>query len=585
LSLLVFLAAATPVLADPPAGSQQAAPASTFSQLLNRISAYLNSEPVQESPVEAAVAAVRGGHPTVMGEDMDQRLNDRINFLRQKLLSASVSAEDANSLKTIYHAMALSQWVQAVEADPKSGADALKAIRGWTAEGTSSALTDYLQKSEAADFSGDKLASHGWGDYCHAITPAPSGETPSPDASKTIDSATAKIDEALKSLGDTLKGRKLPANEQTQDLFLIGEAYDALSKSPLKAVTMTNAKAESAPARKIELAAPSKSAPATASSAPTFSPRQIYAKAARSVVLILCSESGGAGELGSGSFIDGAGHVLTNAHVVIRESTGKPWPTIHVYLKPEKMTGDSKLDLVNPYNGKVVSYDRGLDLALVELDNPPKEAALALGNPDDVVVGDPVAAIGHPEQGGLWTLTTGVVSTLVANLGGVEGKTAFQTDASINRGNSGGPLLNANGDIIGVNTLMSRKAADGLAITAVNFSVRADVAKNWIQGAGMNLAYAGPSAAPADMDRQVAAVPTPVAAPPASTVAPAAPPAAVAVQADKPKPGKLGAKPGKRVMITQSKPFDKDQLIKEQIKAMENLEDDMHQEFLRKKPK
>lgn len=582
--LLILLAAAAPALADPPAGAQAPAQPSAFSQLLNRISAYLNSEPVQESPVEAAVAAVRGGHPTVMGEDMDQRLNDRIDYLRKKLLSPGATAEDAQSLKTIYHAMALSQWVQAVEADPVAGKDAITAIRQWHADGGSEALTTYLEKSEAADFSGEKLAGHGWGDYAHAITPAVSDESPSPDPSLNIDKQTAQVDEALKALGTTLKGKKLPAAEQAQDLFLMGQAFDALSKAPLKAVKMENAKAETAPSRKIDLVAPSKSAPTAASAAPVFSPRSIYAKAARSVVLIIASDAGGAGELGSGSFIDGAGHVLTNAHVVIQESTGKPWPTLHVYLKPERMTGDSKIDLVDPIPVKVISYDRALDLALIELEHAPRVPALAFGDPGDVVVGDPVAAIGHPEQGGLWTLTTGVVSTLVANLGGVDGRTAFQTDASINRGNSGGPLLNANGDIIGVNTLMSRKAADGLAITAVNFSVRADVAKDWIEKSGKKLAYAAPSSTPSTNEqRQLASAPAPVAAP----AAPAAvAPAQVGGQVENAKPGKpAAAKPAKRMMITQSKPFDKDQLLRQQIAAMENLEEDMHEEFLKHKIK
>src|SRR5439155_16151077 len=104
-----------------------------------------------------------------------------------------------------------------------------------------------------------------------------------------------------------------------------------------------------------------------------------------------------------------------------------------------------------------------------------RAGSLALGDDSGVEPGDPVVAIGHPEQGGLWTLTQGVVSTVIADLGGVAGKNAFQTDASINRGNSGGPLIDRSGNIIGVNTSMARKAADGLTITSVNFSVRASV--------------------------------------------------------------------------------------------------------------
>ncbi|MBI2322060.1 MAG: trypsin-like peptidase domain-containing protein, partial [Chloroflexi bacterium] len=70
-------------------------------------------------------------------------------------------------------------------------------------------------------------------------------------------------------------------------------------------------------------------------------------------------------------------------------------------------------------------------MALVQAARLPAGAgAVSLGDPRAVEIGDRVAAIGHPEQGGLWTLTTGVVSTLIADLGGVKGRAAFQTDAS-----------------------------------------------------------------------------------------------------------------------------------------------------------
>jgi serine protease Do len=308
-------------------------------------------------------------------------------------------------------------------------------------------------------------------------------------------------------------------------------------------------------------------------------------------VLIMCADESGAGELGSGSIIDGSGHVLTNAHVVIQSTSGKPWQTVRVYLKPAKMTGDPKQDLVDPITAKVVSYDRSLDLALLELEDAPKVPPLALGNPDDVVIGDHVAAIGHPEQGGLWTLTTGVVSTLVANVGGVKGKNVFQTDASINRGNSGGPLLNANGDIIGVNTLMSRKAADGLAITAVNFSVKSDVVKTWIASAGSEVSYAPAPASPAP---DVASVP------PAKSVPSGAGKLAAVEGAGKGAglglmSGASGGSSGslapssaappavKREMVTESKPYNKEKLIEEAMKELEDMGDEMHQEIMRKK--
>jgi serine protease Do len=236
-----------------------------------------------------------------------------------------------------------------------------------------------------------------------------------------------------------------------------------------------------------------------------------------------------------------------------------------------------------------------------------------------------VAAIGHPEQGGMWTLTTGIVSTVIANLGNVKGKKGFQTDTSINRGNSGGPMLDAAGNIIGVNTLMSRKAADGLAITGVNYAVRSDVAKRWLeQKAGLLMAYSGaamgtvvamnvsvkappsPEASRSPLPQGSPALPAPtlaqntaapasealspdlpmadrsMPAPPAS-MRPGAAPANPAAAAPKPPARTLAVsmKDAKHQSLTESKPFDRDALIEAQIKELEELGDEMHQDILK----
>ena len=248
--------------------------------------------------------------------------------------------------------------------------------------------------------------------------------------------------------------------------------------------------------------------------AKTLSAKEIYQRASPSVVLILASEKGGsAGELGTGSVIEG-GRVLTNAHVVVNDKSGRPYSAVRIYMKPARVTGDAKRDLQDPIVAKVARFDRALDLAILEPAAKLKAGPLALGDDSAVEPGDPVVAIGHPEQGGLWTLTQGVVSTVIADLGGVSGKDAFQTDASINRGNSGGPLIDRSGSIIGVNTSMARKAADGLTITSVNFSIKSAVASRWLAGAPQ--AVAAPAvAAPAAAAPVVAAPAAPVALPPA----------------------------------------------------------------------
>ncbi len=98
-------------------------------------------------------------------------------------------------------------------------------------------------------------------------------------------------------------------------------------------------------------------------------------------------------------------------------------------------------------------------------------AWIEFADSERVVVGDQVYVIGHPEQGGLWSLTSGVISAYRQDHGSVPGKNLFQTDASINRGNSGGPLLDDNGNMVGINALIARKAPDGLTITDVNYSI------------------------------------------------------------------------------------------------------------------
>jgi serine protease Do len=90
-------------------------------------------------------------------------------------------------------------------------------------------------------------------------------------------------------------------------------------------------------------------------------------------------------------------------------------------------------------------------------------------------------------------MTTGVVSSVVKDFQGVKGKDVFQTEASINRGNSGGPLLNAYGQMVGINTSISRRAADGLAITSINFSLKSSVPVEWLKRKDLlSLAYAKP---------------------------------------------------------------------------------------------
>jgi S1-C subfamily serine protease len=142
--------------------------------------------------------------------------------------------------------------------------------------------------------------------------------------------------------------------------------------------------------------------------------------------------------LGSGFVIDKQGHVVTNYHVVQNAS--------EVYVN---FSQDDQLE------AEVVGVDPSTDLALLKVDAHQRALTpLTLGDSDGVRVGDEVVAIGNP-FGLDRTVTSGIVSALQRQIRAPNNFTidkVIQTDAPINRGNSGGPLLNAQGDVIGVNT-------------------------------------------------------------------------------------------------------------------------------------
>jgi len=216
-------------------------------------------------------------------------------------------------------------------------------------------------------------------------------------------------------------------------------------------------------------------------------PRQIYQKSGPGVVFIFASEGTSSGKGGTGSIIRDDGLVITNAHIFTDGKSTKLFSNISVFLKPPRVTGDPKKDLARRYKGKMVAYDLDLDLALVKMMSVKEDLSpIFFTDSRDVVIGDQVFAIGHPEQGGLWSLTTGVISAFWNDYGGIRGKHLFQTDASINRGNSGGPLLDGDGDMVGINSMIARKAADGLTITDVNFSIRSKVAIKWLNQKGFS---------------------------------------------------------------------------------------------------
>jgi serine protease Do len=176
--------------------------------------------------------------------------------------------------------------------------------------------------------------------------------------------------------------------------------------------------------------------------------------------------------VGTGFIFDKRGYILTNNHVV----DGANSLTV--------ATTDNKT-----YDGKIVGmYPQG-DLAVVQINGNGDLPTVALGDSSTLHVGDPVVAIGNAlALAGGPTVTSGVVSALgrVAQEPGSGGANSaggpflvdlIQTDAAINPGNSGGPLLNAAGEVVGINTLGAGQAEPGVQAEGIGFAISIDSAK------------------------------------------------------------------------------------------------------------
>lgn len=228
------------------------------------------------------------------------------------------------------------------------------------------------------------------------------------------------------------------------------------------------------------------------------SAKELYQQLSPGVVCILAMREGVEGcSLGTGSIIDGHGRVLTNNHVITVD--GKPADKVLVFRKPAELTGDMQKDLVAPVAAKVVKTDGAIDLALLELPAGDYGPVLKL-DPVRAIPGEPAVAIGHPGHGGLWTLTTGTVSSYLADHGGVAGKNVYQTETAVNPGNSGGPLISAEGVVIGVNTFVIRQNEAGVVLQGLQFALTSQVALAFLESAGLkhgDLVPAAPPAAPA----------------------------------------------------------------------------------------
>lgn len=189
----------------------------------------------------------------------------------------------------------------------------------------------------------------------------------------------------------------------------------------------------------------------------------VYNRVSPSVVAISVSTGRGGGS-GSGFVIDQNGHIVTNFHVV-----------------------DSAQEIVvNFYDGtitraEIVGLDPDSDLAVIKVDLPVERLhPVQMGSSDQLVVGQTVLAIGSP-FGERWTLTSGIVSALDRTIQGLNQYSTergisssysigsvIQTDAAINPGNSGGPLINLQGQVVGVNSQIRTETG---ANTGIGFAI------------------------------------------------------------------------------------------------------------------
>ncbi len=159
--------------------------------------------------------------------------------------------------------------------------------------------------------------------------------------------------------------------------------------------------------------------------------------------------------LGSGVLIDAAGHVLTNEHVVTRATR------IQVSLADGR-----------EFDATLIGADPNNDIAVLSVETDEKLPWIAPGSSSDLMVGEPVIAIGNP-FGLSHTVTTGVISAIDRSIrtGDRVYHGFLQTDASINPGNSGGPLLNAEGKLIAINTAVYNGAQ------GIGFAIPIDAAR------------------------------------------------------------------------------------------------------------
>jgi len=192
-------------------------------------------------------------------------------------------------------------------------------------------------------------------------------------------------------------------------------------------------------------------------------PSDLVGAAARALpgVVSVQVRTGSGGASGSGFVFDDRGHIVTNNHVVEAQGGGSV-----------SVVGSDGRRLT----AEVVGTDPNNDIAVLRVTPSAALRPLAIADLSATRVGEPVLAVGSP-LGLSGTVTAGIISALdrQVRLGGTVRQTAVQTDASINPGNSGGPLVNARGEVVGVNTAIA--TLEGGGSIGIGFAVPIDRAR------------------------------------------------------------------------------------------------------------
>ncbi|MGB8647918.1 MAG: trypsin-like peptidase domain-containing protein [Anaerolineae bacterium] len=162
---------------------------------------------------------------------------------------------------------------------------------------------------------------------------------------------------------------------------------------------------------------------------------------------------------GSGVIIDQQGHIITNNHVV---------------------EGARELDVIytdgTMAQARLVGADPISDLAVIQVDKVP--AFAPLGDSNALQLGETVIAIGSPLGNYRGSVTVGVISGLNRSVQGTQQEGLIQTDAAINHGNSGGPLINLLGQVVGINTLVVRDTTSGDVAEGLGFSIPSEIVRD-----------------------------------------------------------------------------------------------------------